>query len=869
MNPLRRILNWFRRRQLDADMSEEMRLHVDLQAERNRAAGMSADEARYAALRQFGNVARVQEQARDGRGWMRLEELLKDMRFALRQLRKSPGFAFVAIATLAIGIGANTAIFSAIDAVLLRPQPYPEPERLVNVFERLPTGEKNPVSGAAFIDWRDHTTKFDALFLHAYDQLDLTGLGDPEKINALSVSSGFNQVLRVAPLLGRGFRSEDDQVGGNNSVVLLTERFWRARLGASPLVLGQTLRLDGVPHTIIGVMPESAWFHANVAIFVPYALWPGSYRTSHDVNRAHVLGRLAPGVSLAQAEAELNAIKQSLQASYPTRKEKWGVLLQPMQDFLSQDSRPVLLLLLGAVGLVLLIACANVANLLLARASTRQREIAVRAALGASGIRLVRQVVTESLVLALLGGAGGVLLAFGSIHLLGTLGARLLPATMTPQLDLRVLTFSVLASCGTGLLFGIFPALGVRRPNLNHALNSGSRGSTDGGRSRSQAFLVIAEVALTGILLVGTGLLLRNLVQAVSVDPGINPRNVLMFGLTMPFNDTYQGPEKRLSFLDRALEEIRALPGVVSVATTDNLPFSNGGQGYYYSLEEQPETRQERSGAIKYVSPGYFETLGASLVRGRAITAQDNQLNAPRVLVINQRLAEVLFGTEDPIGRRLNVANQPWEIVGVAADMRVDGLPTPPRPTFYAAQCHFPWGSAFMVRTQGDPLATATSVAAAIHRLDASLPLANLQTLDHAMTESLGPQKLILNLIGVFAATALLLASIGLYGVMSYAVANRQREMSIRLALGAARADILRLIVGGGVQMMAIGLALGLLASVAGAQLLASRLPGVSAFDPVVFIGAGIILATVSLLACWLPARRATKADPMTALRAE
>jgi predicted permease len=478
-------------------------------------------------------------------------------------------------------------------------------------------------------------------------------------------------------------------------------------------------------------------------------------------------------------------------------------------------------------------------------------------------------VITESLLLSLLGGAAGILLAMAGIRLLGTLGAQLLPATMTPQVDLRVLGFSLLASCGTGLLFGILPALGVRRPNLGHAVNSGSRGSTDGDRTRGQSSLVVAEVALTVVLLVGTGLLVRSMVQAISADPGINPRSVLMFGLTMPFNSTYEGPQKRLAFLERALEEIRSAPGVASVATTDNLPFSNGGQGYFYSLEERPETRQDRAGAIKYVSPGYFETLGARIVRGRSITDQDNRTNAPRVLVINQRLVELLFGQEDPIGRHLNVANQPWEIVGVAADMRIDGLPTPPRPTFYAAQCHFPWGSAFMVRTQGDPLAAAGAVSAAIHRLDASLPLANLQTLEHAMAESLGPQKLVLNLIGAFAATALLLASIGLYGVMSYAVANRQREMSIRLALGAARADIMRLIVGHGVRLMAVGLGLGLLGSVAGARFLASRLPGVGVLDPVVFASAAVVLAMVALVACYLPARRATKADPMTALRAE
>ncbi|MFO1449559.1 MAG: ABC transporter permease [Opitutaceae bacterium] len=869
MHWLRKFRWLFRRSQAEADMAEEMRFHLEQRTAEHLADGLAPDEARNAAQRRFGNLASLKEQAREVRGWRWADELPKDLRFAMRQLRKSPGFTTVAILTLALGIGANTAIFSAIDAVLLRPQPYPESERLVNVFERLPSGEKNSVSGSAFIDWRDHQTKFESLFLYAYDALDLTGLGEPEKINALSVTSAFDRVLGVTPLLGRGFRPDDDQVGGRNSVVIVTERFWRVRLGASPTALGQMLQLDGVPHEIVGVMPDRAWFHSNVAIFVPYALWPGSYRTSHEVNRAHVLGRLARGVSLAQAQAELNSIKQGLQSTYPAHKRTWGVTLQPMHDVLAQESKPVLLLLLGAVGLVLLIACANVANLLLARASTRQREIAVRAALGASGSRLVRQVVTESLLLSLLGGAGGVLLAVVSVHFLGTLGSRFLPATMTPQVDLRVLGFSLLASCGTGLLFGIFPALRVRRPDLNPALASGSRGATDTRVTRSQSSLVVAEVALTVLLLVGTGLLVRSLVRAVTADPGINPRNVLMFGLTLPYGGKYGNAEKRLAFLDRVTEEIRALPGVSAVATTDDLPFSQGGQGYFYSLEERPETRQERVGAIKYTSPGYLETLGAHLVRGRFLTAADNRPDAPRVLVINQRLVEVLFGDADPIGRRLSVANQAWEIIGVVADMRVDGLPTPPRPTFYAAQAHFPWGSAFMVRTHGDPWAAASAVSAAVHRLDAGLPLDQLRTLEQAMEESLGPQKLILNLIGAFAAAALLLASIGLYGVMSYAVANRQREMSIRLALGATRRDILRLVVGGGVRWVGVGLGVGLLLAIAGARLLANRLTTVNAGDPPVFLGATLILAAVTLLACWLPAWRAAKADPMTALRAD
>jgi predicted permease len=797
-----------------------------------------------------------------------IADFWQDVRFATRLLRKSPGFAFAAIATLAIGIGANTTIFSAVDAVLFRPLPYPDPDRLVHAFESLPSGGRNPVSGASFLDWRKHQTKLAALSLYASDQFDLTGLGDPEKINALSVTSEFTRVLGIPPLLGRGFEPADEQVGGQNDVVMLTERFWRSRFNGSPDVLGKKVILDGRPRTIIGVMPDRAWHYANVTIYAPYVLAPNSYLTSHDVHRAHAIGRLAPGATIAAAEAELNAIKHNLQATYPTYKHTWGVALQPTQTFLGQASRSVLLLLLGAVVLVLLIACANVANLLLARASTRRREIGVRIALGASSRRIVRQVITESLLLALLGGLAGTLLAAWSIDLLGSLSARLLPSTMTPQLDLRVLSFSLLASCGTGLLFGILPAWRSRRPDLTPALKSGS-GATDGTRTRSQSALVVAEVTLTAVLLVGTGMLLRGLAQSVTADPGINPKNVLTFGLTMPFGGTYGSAEQRLSFLERATAEIRSVPGVLNVATTDHLPFTDGGQGYFFSLEERPETRQDRSGAIKYVSPEYFATLGATLIRGRAISAPDNLPNAPRVLVVNQELVRVLFANEDPIGRHLNVGNQPWEIIGVVADLRLDSLHTAPRPMFFASQAHFPWGSAFLVRTQGDPLAVTRDVAAAIHRLDPNLPLANLDVLERAMKASLGPQKLILNLIGIFAATALLLACIGLYGVMSYSVSNRARELSIRTALGAARRDIFRLIVGHGARLIVLGLVLGLAASIALGRVLVSRLHGLTAGDPLVLGCAASLLVAVALVACWLPARRAAKADPVAALRAE
>jgi predicted permease len=580
-----------------------------------------------------------------------------------------------------------------------------------------------------------------------------------------------------------------------------------------------------------------------------------------------VLGRLAPGATSGSAQGELNAIKRRVESGYPDYKRTWGVGVQPLQQLLGQESKPVLLLLFGAVALVLLIACANVANLLLARAGARHREIALRGALGATGRRIARQLITESLLLAFVGGALGVGLAVAGVDVLGTLSARLLPATMEPHIDLRVLAFALLVSGGTGLLFGLFPAWRVRRLDLNAAMKQGSSGTTDGGRTRSQSTLVIVEGALTAVLLVASGTLLRALVASVTADPGIRSDHVLMFDLTMPYGGRYGGPEQRMTFLDQALEAIRAVPGVASAATVDDLPFGDNGQGYTYSLEEKLDTRQDRAARIKYVSSDYFATLGATLVRGRPITAEDNRADAPRVLVVNERLVRDSFGDDNPLGRHLYMNEQRWEIVGVVADMRIDVLHTPPLPMYFAPHWRFPWGSAFLVRTHGDPAAVTAAVAAAVHQLDPNLPLANVGTLDAAMADALGPQKVVLNLVGGFAATALLLAAIGLYGVMSYAVVCRRRELSIRAALGALRLDIVRLVIGQGTRMITAGLGVGLLVAFVVAQILAGRTNAVNGSDPLIFVGAAGILVVVSLLACWLPARRAARANPIEALR--
>lgn len=860
----------FRRRAFDQQVAEEMREHLAQETARRIARGEDPIAARRNAAIEFGSLASYQEQAREQRPGAWIEPVLQDITYASRQLRKAPGFALVAIATLALGIGANTAIFSAVDAVLFRPQPYPAPDRLVRVFETVPNGSPNSVSGASFRDWRDHQTQFAALALTANDQVDLTGFGQPEKINALSVSSDFGRVFGLPPLRGRDFTAADDRVGGQNRVVMLSESFWRTRYGADDHAVGRTLVIDGQPHEIIGVMPAGIWHQRYVQLFLPYVLQPNSYLTSHDVHRCGVIGRLKPGAALASAEAELKTIKRNLGETYPAFKRTWGVGLEPYQSFLAQDAKPFLLMLLGAVVLVLLIACANVANLLLARATVRQREIALRAALGASGGRIMRQVITESLWLALVGGGAGVLLAAVGIRLLGALSAGLLPATMLPQLDWRVLIFSVLVSAGTGVFFGIFPAWRARRLDLNQALKSSTAGVTDGGRNRSQAMLVVAEVALTAVLLVATGLLVRGMVKTVTADLGVNPHNVLMFELTPPYAGAYASPRQRLQFLQRALHEVRSMPGVTVAATVDDLPYGETGQGYFFSLEEKPETRQDRSGRIKYVSEDYFQALGARLLRGRPITGADNREGAPNVMVINEALAKQLFAAgEDPIGRRINASAQPWEVIGVVADMRIDVLSAPPPPTFFVPQWKFPWGSAFLLRTQGNPADMADEAASVIHGIDPNLPLVNVRTMEGAWTEALGPQKVMLNLIGAFATVALLLACIGLYGVMAYTVNNRQRELSIRIALGAARRDVVSLVFGRGVNLLAIGLGIGLAAAYAVALLVASRFTAVSVNDPLVFAGTCLMLGLIAMLACWLPARRAAQANPLAALRSE
>ncbi len=868
----------FRRRdEIRTDISDEFRFHLDMRTDELMRDGLTEADARTQALREFGNVSagadacarhddRVERRRRFGQT---AEELKQDAIIGLRLLGRSRGFAVVAILTLALGIGANTAIFSALDAVLLRPLAYQQPDRLVDVFEIHEDGTRNSVSGGAFLDWRQHQTRFTALTLISRLTYNLRGRGASERLNGIEASHEFLQVLGVAPLLGRGFVPEDDRPGGRNDVVMLTEDAWRSRFGGDPAIINSTLILDERPHTVIGILPRGAWLYPEDTFVVPAVLTPGTPRAARAPHWALVLGRLKPEATLSQADAELKAIKQQLTAQYPAFKAKWSVTLRPLPELVAGGSRPPLLILFGAVALVLLIACANVANLLLARARQREQEIALRAALGATGMRIVRQVLTESLVLAAFGGAAGLAIAYGGVQLLQQLTTSLAPGAPPPALDQRVLAFSLLLTVATGLLFGILPALRARHADLNDTLKNGGKNSTAAGRHRTQSTLVIAEVALTVVLLIAAGLLLRSLANTASADPGFDPAHALAFDVTLPAA-TYGTAEKSLAFATELLARVRPLPGVRAAGTGLAIPFAGGGYGEFFGPVGGSE-RDQRLGRMDFVSPGYLEALGTHLIAGRLLTDADNHLNGPHVALISATTVRTFFPDGQAVGKRLNLAGGNWQIVGVIADKVDQQLDTAPRPFAYLPSAFAPtyFGTDFKVvlRTSVPPLDMVNSVRQTLEQLDAGVALANPRALDQAMTGSMTQRRLVLTLVGTFAAAALMLAAIGLYGLMAYSVVTRRREICIRMALGAIPRDVLAHILRDGVRLVTIGLAIGVAVAFGISRLLASQLYEVSSHDPLVIASTVLAVAATTMIACYLPALRATAFNPIAALR--
>jgi len=804
-----------------------------------------------------------------------MDTFFHDMRYGVRMLLKNPGFAVVATIALALGIGANTAIFSVVNTVLLRSLPYPDPDRLMVVREtKLPQFPEFSVSPGNFLDWQKQNTVFEKLVAINPSAYNFTSdAADPERLRGARVSAGLFEMLGAAPALGRTFLDEEDQPGQN--VAVLSSALWKRRFNSDPNIIGRSITLSATSYTVIGVMPSSFQFpDRDTELWTPVG-FTAAQAQQHGAHYLSVIGRLKPGATLDQAGTEMSAIAGRLAEQYSGSNAGWSVNVVPMQEYDVRDIKPALLILLGAVALVLLIACANVANLLLARATARQKEIAIRTALGASRWRVIRQLLTESVLLALAGGAVGLLLALWGTDLLLALAPEDLPRVKDVALDGRVIAFTLLVTCLTGVIFGLVPALQASRPNLNETLKEGGRGTT-GGHHRVRGSLVITEVALALMLLVGAGLLIRSFYRLQQVNPGFNTRNAMAVTVSLP-GKKYPQPDQTAAFYTQLIERVSGLPGVAATGATQALPV----QGDYllgFNIQGRaPDAPGEDKSTNYYsVTPDYFKAMGIPLIRGRVFTDQDRK-DSMRVAIINEEMAKKYFPDEDPIGKGINVTNGPEtfrEIVGIVGDVKQYGPAQPTTVQTYEPFLQNPFsGMTLVVRTEGNPTALTSAIRSQVLAIDKDQPIARTRPLEQVLSESIAKERFAMLLLGAFGAVALILAAVGLYGVMSYAVTQRTHELGIRMALGARSGDVLRLVVGQGMTLALVGVGIGLGGALVGAfvlkRLMANLLFATGATDPLTFAGISVLLAGVALGACLVPARRAIKVDPMIALRYE
>jgi putative ABC transport system permease protein len=808
-----------------------------------------------------------------------MSTIVPDVRYALRMLWRNRGFAAVAVVTLALGIGANTAIFSIVYAALLKPLPYEGSDRIVMLWSN-PNPERGrggAASPADFLEWRDQNTSFEVLSAMTRTRMTLTGMGEAGRLPGFSVSASFFDLMRVKPILGRTFAAEDDTFGGPR-VVVLSHAFWQERFGGDRRVLGRTLTLDSNPYTVIGVMPSGFDFPRMTTgqaanYWVPFRIDPAN--VSRGEHFFAVIGRLHEGVSLATAQAEMDAISLRLQTQYPETNTNWMVNLFTLEDEVVGDTRTALLTLVGAVAFVLLIACANVANLLLARATSRAKELAVRAALGASRWRLLQQLLAESVVLSLLGALGGILLAAWGLELAAAMMDAWVPRASEIGLSLPVLAFTVGIAVVTGVVFGLAPGLHVSRAALSHSLKSTGRGSVSAGHHRLRTAFVVTEVALAFVLLIGAGLLMRSFYELNSVRPGFEPDRTMTAVLSLP-DARYDALAAQNAFLEPLLDRVRRIPDVQRAALASFIPFDRKETLLVFSVDGEPEPppAQRRLAQWRIVSHGFFETMGISLKGGRTFTPSDVD-GAPRVAVISHALATKFFAGKDPIGQRITTDDldedpQWFTVVGVVDDVRFRSLTDAPMPLLYypAAQQQFPEFT-LVVKTGGDSLAVTTAVRGIVRSLDPQMALDNVRTMNEVVSASVAGARFRTTLLVVFAVVALLLSAIGVYGVMSYSVEQRTQEMGLRMALGASSADVMRLIAGHGMRLATAGIVVGLVAAYWVVRVLDSLLFGIEATDPATFAAIAVLLGMVATLASYIPARRATKADPMVVLRAE
>ena len=800
-----------------------------------------------------------------------MDSLIKDIRFGIRSLLKRPGFTVIALIALALGIGANTAIFSLVNAVVLQPLPYQDPDRLVWAWGNLRNiGSRGSVSPVDYLDYRSQNKTFEIFAASGTMPLfvNISGSGEPERLSASAVTGNYFDVFGVRPALGRGFSLENEK-SAQNQVTVLSDALWHRRFAGDPAIINKTIILDSKPYQVMGVMAAEVKLPQEAELWVPMNFEANPELKMRQLAFLRPIGKLKAGISVAQAQADTDVIAAQLEQQYRDTNTGRSLRLVSLREQLVGGSSTIVFILFGAVGLVLLIACANVANLLLVRAAARQKEIALRTALGASRLRIIRQMITESLLLAITGGALGALLAVWGVELLVALSANNLPSTVTIKIDATVLAFTLLVSIVTGVLFGLAPALRTSKVNLTDSLKDGARGAEGTLRNRTRSFLVVFESAVAVMLLIGAGLLVRSLIALQNVDPGFDANNVLTMRFNLP-PQKYDAPEKGANFLQQLETRVASLPGVEAVGLITELPLSGQLQDFTFTVEGRPPVNRDQAFPTDFrsVNQNYFRALRIPLLRGRNFSEQEVR-QGDNVIVVSQTLVDMAFPNEDPLGKRIiTMFGYPQEIVGVVGDIRHSALQTPPFPTMYFPNLN-PRGMNLVIRTKGEPLSLVGAVRKEVHALDPDQPLAGVKKMSDWVDASVSAQRYRTTLLGLFAALAMVLAATGIYGVMSYTVAQRTHEIGVRMALGAGRRDVLNLVVRQGMLLAGIGVVLGLAGAFALTRVMSTLLFQVQARDPITFAITAALLIAVAFIACLLPALRATKVDPLVALRYE
>ena len=865
----------FRRRRKPSDFGAEIEAHLDLETERLRDEGLSEEGARAAARRSFGNVTRAEERFYESKRWLWWDHLWQDVRFGLRMLTKNPGFTSVAVLALALGIGANTAMFSVIEAVLLRPLAYSNADQLVSVVSMWQRGGlTTPFSCSPpdFFDWRDQNRSFSSIFAFHTRERALTGRGDARRVTTVVATAGIFSTLEAHPILGREFTAEENRMGADH-VAILGYGFWQAEFGGMPDAVGKTIELDSEAYKIVGVMPRDFRFPIRGSdAYVPIG-FDDKVMTQRGAHYLRVLGRLKPGVSVAEANGDLTAIMAELRRLYPDKDGKWGVHAERWSRQMVGDIRPALLVLLGAVGLVALIACANVSNLLLARATVRQREIAMRRALGAGRFRIVRQILTESLMLAISPGADSLLLAHRALQAVVHFGPKDIPRLANVGLNRTVLAFTLGVSVGSALLFALIPALRSSRMEVGSLLKMSGWSTREGGRARN--LLLVGEVALSMMLLAGAGLLIRSFVGLRSLSPGFDPERVLTLDVSVP-EAHYKNSLALEGYWGQALSNLRGLPGVASADAVTPLPLSGDDWSSSFSVEGRniPE-KDQPSAELRWATSNYFRTLGIPLRKGRTFMDAD-RLGAARVLLISETAARMFFPAGDAIGQKVNFGarggyeKNEGEIVGIVGDVRHFGLDAPIAPTFYVplSQAGID-GATFVIRGQASPAALGQPARKLLQGIDRDALVGQPVMFETLLADSLGQRRFYMMLLGAFAALAMVLAAVGLYGVISYSVSQRTQEIGIRVAMGAARRQVLSMVMKDGLGLVLLGLAAGQGMALMLHRTMQGLLVGTSPTDAPTLIVAAAVLLMVAILACYVPAWRAARMDPLVALRFE